>query len=64
VEPVVAPRVAPVVVKEEKKIGPANFAFKSALAAAFGRLFFVALGPLVVFALIFGVSKRLMGKTV
>ncbi len=63
VEPKVAPQVAPVAVRQEK-VGPAGFVFRSALAAAFGRLFFVALGPLVVFALIFGVSKRLMGKTV
>jgi DNA-binding NtrC family response regulator len=63
VEPKAAPQVAPVAV-EEKKMGPAGFAFKSALSAVFGKLFFVALGPLVVFALIFGVSKRLMGKTV
>jgi len=63
VEPKVAPRVAPVVV-EEKKVGPAGLVFKSGLAAVFGRLFFVALGPLVVFALIFGVWKRLAGKTI
>jgi CheY-like chemotaxis protein len=63
VETRVAPRVAPALV-EEKKVGPAGLVFKSALAAAFGRLFFVALGPLVVFALVFGVSKRLLGKTV
>jgi DNA-binding response OmpR family regulator len=59
----VAPRLAPAVV-EETKVGPAKFAFKSGLAAAFGRLFFVALGPLVIFALVFGISKRLMGKMV
>jgi DNA-binding NtrC family response regulator len=59
----VAAPVTPVVV-EEKKVGPAGFALKSAWAAAFGRLFFVALGPLVIFALVFGISKRLMGKTV
>jgi DNA-binding NtrC family response regulator len=64
VELKVAAPVAPPVVVEEKKVGPAGFAFKSAWAAAFGRLFFVALGPLVIFALLFGVSKRLMGKTV
>jgi len=63
VEVKVAPRVVPAVV-EEKKVGPTGFVFKSALSAAFGRLFFVALGPLVVFALVLGVSKRLMGKTV
>jgi DNA-binding NtrC family response regulator len=63
VELKVAAPVTPVVV-EEKKVGPAGFVFKSAWAAAFGRLFFVALGPLVIFALLFGVSRRLMGKTV
>jgi DNA-binding NtrC family response regulator len=63
VELKVAAPVAPVLV-EEKRVGPAGFVFKSAWAAAFGRLFFVALGPLVIFALLFGVSKRLMGKTV
>ncbi len=63
VEMKIAPRLAPAVV-EEKKVGPTGFVFKSAWAAAFGRLFFVALGPMVVFALIYGASKRLMGKTV
>lgn len=63
VELKVTPQVAPAVV-QEKKMGPAGLAFKSGLAAIFGRLFFVALGPLVVFALIFGAWKRLTGKTV
>jgi DNA-binding NtrC family response regulator len=60
-EEVVAPKVTALPV-EEKKVGPFGFAFKSVLAPVFGRLFFVALGPLVIFTLGAGVLKAVLGK--
>jgi DNA-binding NtrC family response regulator len=56
-----APAVTPVPV-EEKRMGPLSFAFKSILAPVFGRLFFVALGPLVIYALAMGIFKAVAGK--
>ncbi len=60
-EIVAAPRVT-AVPAEEEKVGPIGLVFKSVLAPVFGRLFFVALGPLVVFTLIAGAFKAAVGK--
>jgi DNA-binding NtrC family response regulator len=62
VEPRIAPRVAAVTAVEEKKVGSCRMAFKTALGAVFGRLFFLALGPLVIYALVSGVFKAVVGK--
>lgn len=64
VEPRIAPRVSVVTAVEEKKIGSSRMAFKTALGTAFGRLFFLALGPLVIYALVSGVFKAMAGKKV
>jgi CheY-like chemotaxis protein len=63
--PAVVPRVMPAVTVrpvEEKQVGPASYVFKSVLAPVFGRLFFVFLGPLVIFALLGGLVKAALGK--
>jgi DNA-binding NtrC family response regulator len=56
-----APAVTPVPV-EEKRMGPLSFVFKSILAPVFGRLFFVALGPLVICTLAVGIFRAVAGK--
>jgi DNA-binding NtrC family response regulator len=56
-----APAVAPMPA-EEPKVGPIKYVFKSVLAPVFGRLFFIALGPIVIFALFAGIVKALAGK--
>jgi DNA-binding NtrC family response regulator len=56
-----APAVIPAPV-EEKRMGPVKFAFKSILAPVFGRLFFVALGPLVICTLAVGIFRAVAGK--
>lgn len=61
IEAPVAPTVTPAPVEEEK-VGPIGFAFKSVLAPVFGRLFFIALGPLVVFAIASGIFKVALGR--
>jgi DNA-binding NtrC family response regulator len=61
-EAMIAPTVTPLPVEEEK-VRPLRFAFKSVLAPVFGRLFFVALGPLVIFTLGAGIFKAVMGKS-
>jgi DNA-binding NtrC family response regulator len=61
VEAPVVPTVAPMPA-EEKKVGPIRFAFKSVLAPIFGRLFFIALGPIVIFTIIGGIFKAVLGK--
>ena len=47
---------------EEPKVGPIKHVFKSVLAPVFGRLFFIALGPIVIFALFAGIVKAVIGK--
>ena len=47
---------------EEPKVGPIKYLFKSVLAPVFGRLFFIALGPIVIYALFAGMVKAVMGK--
>jgi CheY-like chemotaxis protein len=67
VAPKVELRVAPRVVveaAEEKKVDSGRMAFKTALGTVFGRLFFLALGPLVIYALVSGVFKAMTGKKV
>jgi CheY-like chemotaxis protein len=59
-KPLVAPAAA--VPVEEEKVGPIKFVFKSVLAPVFGRLFFVALGPIVVFTIAAGIFKAVLGK--
>ena len=61
VEAPAAPAVTPMPA-EEAKAGPARFVFKSVLAPVFGRLFFIALGPMVIFTIISGIYKTLLGK--
>jgi DNA-binding NtrC family response regulator len=61
VEAPVAPAVAPMVVEEEK-VGPVRFVLKSVLAPVFGRLFFISLGPIVVFTIAAGIFKAVLGK--
>jgi CheY-like chemotaxis protein len=61
VEAPVAPAVTPMVAEEEKA-GPARFVFKSVLAPVFGRLFFIALGPMVVITIVGGIYKAVVGK--
>ena len=61
VEAPVAPAVTPAPA-EEAKAGPARFVFKSVLAPVFGRLFFIALGPMVIFTIISGIYKTVLGK--
>jgi len=61
VEVPVAPTVTPMPVEEEK-VGPARFVLKSVLAPVFGRLFFIALGPIVVFTIVGGIFKAVVGK--
>ncbi len=61
VEAPVAPAVTPMVAEEEKA-GPIRFIFKSVLAPVFGRLFFIALGPIVVFTIVRGVFKAAVGR--
>jgi DNA-binding NtrC family response regulator len=60
-EALVAPRVALVPVEEEK-VGPIRFVFKSVLAPVFSRLFFIALGPIVIFTVFSGIFKAVLGK--
>jgi DNA-binding NtrC family response regulator len=55
------PAVVPAPV-EEPKVGPIKYVFKSVLGPAFGRLFFIALGPIVIYALFAGLVKVVMGK--
>jgi DNA-binding NtrC family response regulator len=55
------PAVTPVPV-EEPKVGPIKYVFKSVLGPVFGRLFFIALGPIVIYALFAGIVKAVMGK--
>jgi len=57
VEAPVAPAVTPIPVEEEK-VSP----IKSVLAPVFGRLFFIALGPIVVFTIAAGIFKAVLGK--
>ncbi len=57
----VAPTVT-AVPAEETKVGPVKFIFKSVLAPVFGRLFFIALGPIVIFTVVGGVFKAVLGK--
>jgi len=57
----VGPRVTPIPV-EEKKVGPVKFVFKSVLAPVFSRLFFIALGPIVIFTVFSGIFKAVLGK--
>ena len=56
-----APAVAPMPA-EEPKVGPIKYVFKSVLAPVFSRLFFIALGPIVIFTLFAGILKALAGK--
>jgi len=60
-EALVAPTVTPMPAKEEK-VGPIRFVFKSVLAPVFGRLFFIALGPVVIFTVFAGIFKVVLGK--
>ncbi len=60
-EALVTPRVA-LVPAEEGKVGPIRFVFKSVLAPVFGRLFFIALGPIVIFTIVGGIFKAVVGK--
>ena len=46
----------------EEKIGPMQFIGRSVFAPVFGRLFFVLLGPLVVFTLAAGIFRAVAGK--
>jgi DNA-binding NtrC family response regulator len=67
VAPKAEPRVASIkatAAVEEKKAGSGRMAFKTALGAVFGRLFFLALGPLVIYALVSGAFKAITGKKV
>jgi DNA-binding response OmpR family regulator len=57
----VTPKVTPIPV-EEKKGGPVKFVFKSVLAPVFSRLFFIALGPIVIFTVFSGIFKAVLGK--
>lgn len=57
----IAPAVTPIRAEEEKA-GPARFVLKSVLAPVFGRLFFIALGPIVIFSIVSGVFKGVLGK--
>ena len=59
-EAVAAPAVTRVPVEE--KIGPMQFIGRSVFAPVFGRLFFVLLGPLVVFTLAAGIFRAVVGK--
>ncbi|MFH1336287.1 MAG: response regulator [Candidatus Zixiibacteriota bacterium] len=59
--PQVAPTVTPKPFAEEK-VGPVGFALKSILAPVFSRLFFVFLGPLVIFTIFAGLFKAAFGK--
>ena len=61
VEAPVAPTVTPMPA-EEGKVGPIRFVFKSVLAPIFGRLFFIALGPIVIFTIAAGIFKAVVGK--
>ena len=61
VEAPVAPTVTPMVAEEEK-VGPIRFVLKSVLAPVFGRLFFIALGPIVIFTIVGGIFKAVVGK--
>ncbi len=61
VEVPVAPRVTPMLVEEEK-VGPIKFVLKSVLAPVFGRLFFIALGPIVIYTIVAGIFKVTLGK--
>ena len=61
VEAPVAPAVTPMVAEEEK-VGPIRFVLKSVLAPVFGRLFFIALGPIVIFTIVGGIFKAVVGK--
>ena len=56
-----APAVVPMPA-EEPKVGPIKHVFKSVLAPVFGRLFFIALGPIVIYALFAGMVKAVIGK--
>lgn len=56
------PRVTPLPAFEEEKAGATKLASKSMLASIFGRLFFVALGPIVIFTIIGGIFKAVLGK--
>jgi len=60
-EAVTAPAVAPLPA-EEPKVGPVKYVFKSVLAPVFSRLFFIALGPIVIFTVFAGIVKALAGK--
>lgn len=57
----IAPAATPIPAEEEKA-GPARFVLKSVLAPVFGRLFFIALGPIVIFSIVSGVFKAVLGK--
>jgi DNA-binding response OmpR family regulator len=61
VEVPVAPAVTPMPAEEEK-VGPIRFVLKSVLAPIFGRLFFIALGPIVIFTIVGGIFKAALGK--
>jgi DNA-binding NtrC family response regulator len=61
IEAPVAPAVTPMVAEEEK-VGPTRFVLKSVLAPLFGRLFFIALGPMVVFTIVGGIFKSVVGR--
>jgi len=61
VEAPVTPTVTPMVAEEEK-VGPIRFVLKSVLAPVFGRLFFIALGPIVIFTIVGGIFKAVVGK--
>jgi len=61
VEAPVAPTVTPLPAEEEK-VGPIRFVFKSVLAPVFGRLFFIALGPIVIYTIVAGIFKVALGK--
>jgi len=61
VEAPVTPTVTPVTA-EEAKVGPVRFVLKSVLAPVFGRLFFILLGPVVIFTIVGGIFKAVLGK--
>jgi len=61
VEAPVTPTVTPMPAEEEK-VGPIRFVFKSVLAPVFGRLFFIALGPIVIYTIAGGIFKAVLGK--
>ena len=61
VEAPVTPTVTPMPAEEEK-VGPIRFVLKSVLAPVFGRLFFIALGPIVIFTIVGGIFKAVLGK--